>query len=106
RINGRFKVVQFKMFETQINGGEVETCTTLINGVPYADANTAAKIQAGLDIINTLSDHYGVQAPVWVDNRESVVSLPETNCQLINLIVSAKHKKLTVSSAKEEMAAA
>lgn len=96
RINGRFKLVRFKMFEEQINGGRVEACTTLINGVPYSDANTAAKIQAGLDIINTLSEHYDTYGPVWVDNRESVVTLPETKSQLINLVVSEQHKKLTV----------
>lgn len=101
RINGRFKIVRFKMFEEQINGGQIEACTTLINGVPYSDANTAGKIQAGLDIINTLSDHYDVQAPVWVDNRESVVRLPETNCQLINLIVSEADKKLRIESAHQ-----
>jgi len=106
RINGRFKLVQFKMFEEQINGGQVEACTTLLNGVPYSDANTAGKIQAGLDIINTLSDHYGVQAPVWVDNRESVVKLPETNCQLINLIVSAPDKKLRIENAAQLAAVA
>lgn len=105
RINGRFKIVRFKMFEEQINGGRVEACTTLINGVPYADANNASKIQAGLDIINTLSDHYDVYGPVWVDNRESVIRLPETKSQLINLIVSEKHKKLTVVR-NEEMAMA
>jgi len=96
KINGRFQIVKFKMYEDQINGGKTEACTTLINGVPYSDANTAAKIQAGLDIINTLSDHYNVQAPVWVDNRESIVTLPETKCQLINLIVSEQDKKLRV----------
>jgi len=104
RINGRFKIVRFKMFEEQINGGQTEACTTLINGVPYADANTAAKIQAGLDIINTLSEYYDVQAPVWVDNRESVINLPETDCQLINLIVSASDKKLRVTASEAEMA--
>lgn len=98
RINGRFQIVRFKMFEEQINGGQVEACTTLINGVPYSDANTAAKIQAGLDIINTLSRHYDTYGPVWVDNRESVVRLPETSSQLINLIVSEEHKQLTVES--------
>lgn len=101
RINGRFKLVQFKMFEQQINGGQVEACTTLINGVPYSDANTAARIQAGLDIINTLSDHYDTYGPIWVDNRESVINLPETKSQLINLIVSEKHKKLTVEKASQ-----
>lgn len=102
-VNDRFKIVRFKMFEEQINGGRSEACTTLINGVPYSDANTAAKIQAGLDIINVLCAHYGVQAPVWVDNRESVVMLPETDCQLINLVVSASDRKLRVES--EEMEA-
>jgi hypothetical protein len=35
------------MFETQINGGEAECCEALINGVPFSDANTASKINAG-----------------------------------------------------------
>lgn len=97
RINGRFNLVKFKMFEEQINGGKTETCITLINGVPYQDANTASKIQAGIDIINTLSQHYDIKAPIWVDNRESVVSVPDTGCQLINLIVSADDTKLRVA---------
>jgi exonuclease SbcC len=104
RINGKFKKVRFKMFEEQINGGQVEACTTLIDGVPYADANTASKIQAGLDIINAFSEHYDVYAPVWIDNRESVIRLPETNSQLINLFVSAAHKKLTIGEKQNEMA--
>lgn len=87
RINNRFEVVKFKLFETQINGGEVPCCITLINGVPYADANTASKAQAGLDIINVLSDHFKVVAPVFFDNRESVVKLPNTRAQIINLRV-------------------
>lgn len=95
-VNSKFKLVRFKMFEEQINGGETETCITLVNGVPYPDVNTAGKIQAGIDIINTLTEHYGIKAPVWVDNRESVVLLPETDCQLINLIVSEQDKKLRV----------
>lgn len=104
RVNGRFKMVRFQMFEEQINGGQADACITLVNSngsfVPYADANTAAKIQAGLDIINTLSNHYGIQAPVWIDNRESVTDLPETDCQLINLIVSPEHSKLTVMNSE------
>lgn len=106
RINGRFKIVRFKMFEEQINGGQVEACTTLIDGVPFSDANTAKKIAAGIDIINTLSDHYGVTAPIFIDNRESVINIPGSKSQIINLIVSAKHKKLTVGDSKEKMAVA
>ena len=106
RINGRFKMVRFQMFEEQINGGRADACITLVNSngsfVPYADANTAAKIQAGLDIINTLSNHYGIKAPVWVDNRESVTELPETDCQLVNLIVSPAHNRITIGATAGE----
>lgn len=109
RVNSKFRLVRFQMFEEQINGGETEACITLVKTnsayVPYSDVNTAGKIQAGIDIINALSEHYGTQAPVWVDNRESVVLLPETNCQLINLIVSEQDKKLRVIT-QNEMAVA
>lgn len=96
-VNQRFRMVNFKLFETQINGGEVPTCKALINGVPFSDANTASKINAGLDIINTLCLHYKANAPIFIDNRESVVELIPTESQLINLIVSDEDKKLRVS---------
>ena len=87
----------FRLFETQINGAEIPSCTALVNGVPFSDANTASKINAGVDIINTLSNHYGVNAPVFIDNRESVVKLIESESQIINLIVSEKDKDLRVA---------
>jgi hypothetical protein len=87
RINEKFKFVKFKMFQTQINGGESECCDALIDGVPFSDANTAAKINAGLDIINTLCDFYDVTAPIFIDNRESIVKLIPCESQIVNLIV-------------------
>lgn len=96
-VNDRFQLVRFKLFETQINGGEVPTCKALIDGVPFSDANTASKINAGLDIINTLCGHYQVNAPIFIDNRESVVELIHTESQLVNLIVSEEDKKLRIS---------
>ena len=96
RVNGLFQTVRFKMFEEQINGGQADTCVALINGVPFSDANTAAKLNAGVDIINVLSAHFGVSAPIFIDNRESVVDLIYTDSQVINLFVSAKDKKLRV----------
>lgn len=97
KINKKFSFVKFKLFETQINGAEVETCEALINGVPFSDANTASKINAGVDIINTLCDFYKVSAPIFIDNRESVVDLIDSESQIINLIVSAGDKKLRVA---------
>lgn len=96
-VNSRFNLVNFKLFETQINGAEVPTCKALIEGVPFSDANTASKINAGIDIINTLCMHYKASAPVFIDNRESVVDLIPTESQIINLIVSEEDKKLRVA---------
>ncbi len=64
------------------------TCKATHKQVPYADLNSAAKANVGLDIINTLSEHYGVTAPIFFDNREGVNHLIDTPSQLINLIVT------------------
>lgn len=96
KVNSIFSGVQFKMFSDQINGGMVETCETLVNGVPWTDANNAAKINSGLMIINTLTRHFGVSAPIWVDNSESVNNVYQpAESQLILLYVT-EDKVLTI----------
>ena len=97
KINQKFLFIKFKMFDTQINRGENECCEATINGVPYSDANTASKINAGIDVINTLTEFYNVSAPIFIDNRESIVNVLPTHSQLINLVVSAADKKLRVA---------
>jgi exonuclease SbcC len=97
RINGKFQYARFKLFDTQVNGQEVECCETTYKGVVFGTLNTAAKILVGIDIINTLSAHYGVSAPIFLDNRESVTSIPDTDAQIINLIVSPSDKQLRVA---------
>ena len=96
KINEQFKNVSFKLFDTQINGGQVECCEALINGVPFDNANTASKINAGIDIINTLCEFYQTNAPIFIDNRESITNLIESNSQIINLVVSASHPQIEV----------
>lgn len=96
-VNSKFKFVKFKMFDEQINGGLRETCEVMVNGVPYSDTNTASKINAGLDIINVLSKHYQISAPIFIDNRESVTELIQCESQIINLIVSALDSQLRVA---------
>lgn len=96
RINSLFSHVQFRMFDEQINEGIKETCVTLVDGVPYPDANSEGKINAGLDIINVLGKHHGVTAPCFIDNRESVVKLIDTDSQIINLFVSEQDKEISV----------
>ena len=89
QINSRFKLARFKLFETQINEGIKECCDVLYNGVPYNHGlNSGARINVGLDIIQTLSEYYGFQAPVFVDNRESINNLFPISSQVISLVVS------------------
>lgn len=96
RINGMFSVVRFKMFEQQINGGEIETCEAMVNGVPFSDLNDAMKINAGLDIINAISRANGITAPIFIDNRESVTEIGNVLAQVVNLIVAADCKTLKI----------
>ena len=87
RVNSRFKFAKFKLFNQLINGGIEETCETLYGGVPYSTGlNTGHKIIVGLDIINTLSEHYGFRPPIFIDNAECVTDLPEMQSQMIRLI--------------------
>lgn len=101
-INTQFNMVRFKLFNEQVNGALDETCETLINSngawVPWTDANSAGRINAGLDIIRTLSDHYDVSAPMFVDNAESVNQLIPIDSQVIRLVVTHDEKlKVEVS---------
>ncbi|WP_374717915.1 AAA family ATPase [Neobacillus sp.] len=104
KINSRFKYARFKLFETQINGGLSEVCETLYNGVPYSSGlNNAARINVGLDIINTLSEHYGFKAPIFVDNAEAVTKLIDVDSQVISLVVSEKDKQLRIEFPEKQM---
>ena len=100
KINSRFKYARFRLFETQINGAINEVCEVLgPDLVPYSKGlNNAARINTGLDIVNTLSEHYGFEAPVFVDNAEAVTQLIETRGQLIRLVVSEPDKTLRVEA--------
>lgn len=97
KVNEKFSFVKFRLFEKQINGALIPCCDALINGVPFSDANTASKINAGIDIINTLCGFYNVSAPIIIDNRESVVKLIDSPSQIVNLFVSPEDKKLRIA---------
>ncbi|MBQ4899324.1 AAA family ATPase [Paenibacillus sp. Marseille-P2973] len=104
KINSKFKLARFRLFEEQINGGLKEVCDTLYNGVPYdGGLNNAARINVGLDIINTLSEHYGFSAPIFIDNAEAVTKLIDTDAQVIRLVVSEKDKKLRIEPKNNNM---
>jgi DNA repair exonuclease SbcCD ATPase subunit len=99
KINSKFEIVRFRLFENLVNGGISEVCVFTVNGVPYdGGLNAAARTQGGLDIIRTLQKHYGVAPAVFIDNRESCTEIPPMGCQIVNLIVSPQDKVLRVEN--------
>ena len=99
KLNSMFHLVNFKLFDMQINGLSPETCEVTVNGVPYKDLNSGHKIIAGLDIIRTLSEINNVEAPIFIDNAESIngFNIPEIDTQMVLLKVS-DDKELVVQS--------
>lgn len=96
-VNGRFTYAKFKLFNRQINGGVAECCEVTVNGIPYTtNLNTAAKANAGLDIINVISREMGMTAPIWLDGAESVVKYLPVEAQTIQLAVDGGSEQLRV----------
>lgn len=99
KINDKFKNVRFRLFQEQINGGLKEDCEVMIptkegRMVPFAFANNAARINAGLEIIAAISESCDIQMPVFIDNAESVTHLDDMDTQIIRLVVSESDKQL------------
>lgn len=99
KINNRFESVRFKLFEEQINGGLKECCEVLVpcteGLIPFNAANNAGRINAGVEIIDVLSKHWGIEMPLIIDNAESVTKVKETKLQVIKLVVDEHYKELT-----------
>lgn len=102
-INSHFSYIKFKLFEPQVNGGMKEVCEPLIPNrdgqmVDYKSANTAAQINADLEIMEALAKAYGVSVPIFIDGAERVSKIRSMDCQTIALVVSAKDKELRVEA--------
>lgn len=99
KINGYFKGVEFVLFEMQKNGEYAQTCEATISKIRFSDANTAAKINAQLEIIDVFSKRFGVRLPLFVDNTESINKLYQPDdTQMIKLQVT--HGELKISKEK------
>lgn len=96
-INSMFRIAKFRLFREQANGGIEDRCDVVYEGIPYINLNSGAKINVGIDIINTLSRAYGVTVPLFVDNAESVTRLEQSDNQIIRLVVSENDKELRVN---------
>jgi hypothetical protein len=96
RINAKFHGVWFKMYNKLINGNYEPCCDTIVEGVPWNDLNHSGQINAGISIINTLSEYFDIYAPIFIDNAEAVNYLTPVDTQIIKLFVTTEDE-LTIT---------
>ena len=103
-VNGSFHTVRWKLFEMQVNGGVKACCEAQVDGKDYGSLSKSEKVNAGLDIVDTLGRKMGLVMPVWHDDAESVSHPMEIDAQTISLYVSDVDKALrTENNDKEDL---
>jgi hypothetical protein len=98
-VNALFPTVRWRLFRTQINGGIEDCCDCLVttaDGRISDNPSDGEWIKAGIEIASVLSAHYGVIAPLFVNNAESVDALPRTSAQTIALVVDRDCPELVI----------
>lgn len=98
-VNGKFRIVTWKLFSEQKNGGIEDTCVCMVNGSVYGEntTSTTERMMAGMDIIRTLQEINDVTVPIFLDDADlyNVENIPDMDCQVVNLMVS-KDKELRI----------
>ena len=96
-VNSKFRLTRWRLFTELVNGGLVDCCEPMDrNGSTFDGTNNAMKINIGMDIIDTLSVHFGRRVPLFVDNAESVTQLQPIGSQVVRLVVSEQDKELRI----------
>ena len=96
-VNSKFRLTRWRLFTELVNGGLVDCCEPMDrNGSTFEGTNNAMKINIGMDIIDTLSAHFGRRVPLFVDNAESVTQLQPIGSQVVRLVVSEQDKELRI----------
>lgn len=96
-VNSKFRLTRWRLFTEQVNGGLADCCEPMdMNGSTFEGTNNAMQINIGMDIIDTLSAHFGRRVPLFVDNAESVTHLQPIGSQVVRLVVSEPDKELRI----------
>lgn len=96
-VNSKFRLTRWRLFTEQVNGGLADCCEPMDrNGSTFEGTNNAMQINIGMDIIDTLSAHFGRRVPLFVDNAESVTHLQSIGSQVVRLVVSEQDKELRI----------
>ena len=97
-VNGFFKKVSFKFFDTTYEGNVYETLRIMVNGTDYMNGlNHGDRILADIDLVTGFQKMNGLNIPVWVDDVESLDAdrIPKIDQQLIMLRVT-EDKELVI----------
>jgi DNA repair exonuclease SbcCD ATPase subunit len=97
KVNSMFETVTFKLFDQTLDGNVFDCCICHVEGIPYQVANTASQINGGIEIINVLSEKYGISIPLFIDNAEAVNNLTPTWSQVFEMRVTDENE-LTVKT--------
>jgi len=103
-VNGMFDHVTYKLFDYFQNGDiDDRVCVAILDGVPYPDMSDGQKIYCNIDVRNTLSDHYGVEVPLFIDHFESLTMPLEAQSQTIYLqaVQGVKELQITLETQTE-----
>lgn len=95
-VNAQFTLCTWRLFTEAINGNLQDCCDALVDGVPYNALNSAMQINVGLDVIQTISNYYGLRVPLFVDNAESITNLNRLDTQVVRLVVSEQDKEMRI----------
>jgi chromosome segregation ATPase len=100
-VNGFFKKVSFKFFDTTYEGNVYETLRIMVDGTDYMNGlNHGDRILADIDLVTGFQKMNNLNIPVWVDDVESLDAdrIPEIDQQLIMLRVT-EDKELVIKEA-------
>jgi hypothetical protein len=86
KVNSFFTLARWKFFEKNVSNDDLsEVCYCHHDGVDYNSTNGADKINLGVDIVAGLSKAFEIEAPIFIDNAESIADIIKVDNQLITL---------------------
>jgi DNA repair exonuclease SbcCD ATPase subunit len=94
QLSSHFGLIKWRLFKSQVNGGYQQVCDPLLDGKPYDAQSTGERIFTGCDIIKCFQVVYDTEAPVLIDNRESLTLPVPLNSQTISMYADDRYTNL------------
>lgn len=89
--------ISWNLYNENYAGTLDETCVCMYNGKRYSSLSNGEKYITNLEVLKTLQEYFGLNAPIFCDNEESVTIPYSTDRQIIGLYAS---QPITMKSEK------